>query len=60
MPESVMTDNDLAPAAPAKPDRCSLLQRALACELAGRLDCALTLIQRLRDLEHDEAAPARG
>jgi hypothetical protein len=57
MPESAMTDNDLAPAVPAKPDRSSLLQRALACEPTGRLDCALTLIQWLRDHEHDQAAP---
>jgi hypothetical protein len=28
--------------------RRSLLQRALACELSGKLDCALALIRRLR------------
>ena len=55
-----MTDNDLAPAVPAKPDRSSLLQRALACELTGKLDCALALIRRLRDLERGPAGAARG
>ena len=60
MPESAMTDNDVASAVPTKPDRCSLLQRALLCEITGKLDCALALIRRLRDLERGPAGAARG
>jgi hypothetical protein len=49
-----MADVDLSQPprpAPSGSDRRSILQRALVCELTGRLDCALVLIRRLRDLD---------
>ena len=38
-------------------DRGRLLQRALACELTGKLDCALALIRRLRAADPTAAGP---
>jgi hypothetical protein len=43
-----MAEDLLEPARQGPQDRRRLLQRALACELTGRLDCALALISRLR------------
>jgi hypothetical protein len=60
-PEGVMAEDVLEPARPHRQglqDRRSLLQRALACELTGRLDCALALIRRLRAADPTSAGPA--
>jgi hypothetical protein len=52
-----MAEDFSEPAQQRPQDRRRLLQRALACELTGRLDCALALIRRLRAADPTGAGP---
>jgi Flp pilus assembly protein TadD len=53
-----MAEDLVEPARQGPQDRRSLQQRALACELTGRLDRALALIRRLRATEPTGRRPA--